>query len=165
MRLDEITSEKEKQQLDEILPVLAAGAGMLARGAAAAGSAALKGGAALARGAGSALSKGASAVGGALSKGASAVGGALAGEPASPTGVAAQAAAQQAEPQQSMGAIDIVNALKDPKIAMQMKAMKQKMPGGDLDAMVDPKGAADQQKQIQDLSTALDTLKKNAGIK
>jgi hypothetical protein len=160
MRLDEIISEKEKQQLDEILPLAALGAG-----AAALGGAALKGGAALARGAGAAIAKGAQAVGGAVKQGVKAVGGALTGEPASPTGGAAQAAAQQAEPQQAMGAIDIVNALKDPKIAMQMKAMKQKMPGGDLDAMVDPKGAADQQKQIQDLSTALDTLKKNAGIK
>ena len=122
-----------------------------------------------------AIAKGAQAVGGVLAKGAKAAGGAiankvgaaLAGEPATPTGGAAQAQAQQADPaaQQALGAIDIVNALKDPKIAMQLKAMKQKMPGGDLDAMVDPKGAADQQKQIGDLSKALDTLKKNAGIK
>ena len=121
-----------------------------------------------------AIAKGAQAVGGVLAKGAKAAGGAiankvgaaLAGEPATPTGGAAQAQAQQADPaaQQALGAIDIVNALKDPKIAMQLKAMKQKMPGGDLDAMVDPKGAADQQKQIGDLSKALDTLKKNAGI-
>ena len=122
-----------------------------------------------------AIAKGAQAVGGVLAKGAKAAGGAiankvgaaLAGEPATPTGGAAQAQAQQADPaaQQALGAIDIVNALKDPKIALQLKAMKQKMPGGDLDAMVDPKGAADQQKQIGDLSKALDTLKKNAGIK
>ena len=128
-----------------------------------------------------AIAKGAQAVGGTLAKGAQAAGGAIAkaagsvankvgsaltGEPASPTGGAAQAQAVKSDPAaQALGAIDIVNALKDPKIAMQLKAMKQKMPGGDLDAMVDPKGAADQQKQIQDLSTALDTLKKNAGIK
>jgi hypothetical protein len=137
-------------RIDEFAPALAA----IAKGAQAVGST---------------LAKGAQAAGGAITKAASSVantaGKALAGEPASPTGGAAQAAAQQDEPQQAMGAIDIVNALKDPKIAMQMKAMKQKMPGGNLDAMVDPKGAADQQKQIQDLSIALDTLKKNAGIK
>jgi hypothetical protein len=111
-----------------------------------------------------AIAKGAQAVGGALAKGASTVankvGGALSGTPATATGGQAQAQAQQA-----LGAIDIVNAIKDPKVAMQLKAMKQKMPGGNLDAMVDPKSAQDQQKQIQDLSNALDTLKKNAGIK
>jgi hypothetical protein len=137
-------------RIDEFAPALAA----IAKGAQAVGGT---------------LAKGAQAAGGAIAKAAGSVankvGGALTGEPASPTGGAAQAQAQQDEPQQAMGAVDIVNALKDPKIAMQMKAMKQKMPGGDLDAMVDPKGAADQQKQIQDLSIALDTLKKNAGIK
>lgn len=128
-----------------------------------------------------AIAKGAQAVGGTLAKGAQAAGGtiakaagsvankvgsALSGEPASPTGGAAQSQAAKSDPvAQAPGAIDIVNALKDPKIAMQMKAMKDKMPGGDLDALVDPKGAADQQKQIKDLSTALDTLKKNAGIR
>jgi len=121
-----------------------------------------------------AIAKGAQAVGGTLAKGAKAVGttvankvgSALTGEPATPTGGAAQAQAQQADPAAAApGAIDIVNALKDPKVAMQLKAMKQKMPGGNLDAMVDPKGAADQQQQIKDLSVALDTLKKNAGIK
>ena len=132
-----------------------------------------------------AIAKGAQAVGGAVAKGAQAVGGALAntaqtvrtavannaagtvtGTPATPTGSAAQAQTQQAAPQQqTLGAMDIVNALKDPQVALQLKAMKQKMPGGNLDAMVDPKGAADQQKQIGDLSKALDTLKKNAGIK
>ena len=162
MRLDEITSEKEKQKLDEILPLAALGAG-----AAALGGAALKGGAALARGAGTAIVKGAQAVGGVVKQGAKAIGGALTGAAATPTGGAAQAQAQQADPaaQQTLGAIDIVNALKDPQVALQLKAMKQKMPGGNLDAMVDPKGAADQQKQIGDLSKALDTLKKNAGIK
>lgn len=139
-------------RIDEFAPALAA----IAKGAQAVGGA---------------LSKGAQAAGGAIAKAAGGVankvGGALAGSPATPTGGAAQAQAQQADPaaQQALGAIDIVNALKDPKIAMQLKAMKQKMPGGDLDAMVDPKGAADQQKQIGDLSKALDTLKKNAGIK
>ena len=138
-------------RIDEFAPALAA----IANGAQAVGGT---------------LAKGAQAAGGAIAKTASSVankvGSALTGEPASPTGGAAQAQAQQADPAaQAPGAIDIVNALKDPKIAMQLKAMKQKMPGGDLDAMVDPKGAADQQKQIQDLSTALDTLKKNAGIK
>lgn len=138
-------------RIDEFAPALAA----IAKGAQAVGGT---------------LAKGAQAAGGAIAKAAGGVankvGGALTGEPATPTGGAAQAQAQQADPAaQAMGAMDIVNALKDPKIAMQMKAMKQKMPGGDLDAMVDPKGAADQQKQIQDLSKALDTLKKNAGIK
>ena len=138
-------------RIDEFAPALAA----IAKGAQAVGGT---------------LAKGVQAAGGAIAKAAGGVankvGGALTGEPATPTGGAAQAQAQQADPAaQAMGAMDIVNALKDPKIAMQMKAMKQKMPGGDLDAMVDPKGAADQQKQIQDLSTALDTLKKNAGIK
>ena len=99
-------------------------------------------------------------------EGAQALGGALTGTPATSTGGAALAQAVKSYPAaQAPGAIDIVNALKDPKIAMQMKAMKDKMPGGDLDALVDPKGAADQQKQIKDLSTALDTLKKNAGIR
>ena len=132
-----------------------------------------------------AIAKGAQAVGGAVAKGAQAVGGALAntaktvgtavankaagtltGTPATPTGGAAQAQTQQDAPQQqALGAMDIVNALKDPQVALQLKAMKQKMPGGNLDAMVDPKGAADHQKQLQDLSKALDTLKKNAGIK
>ena len=89
----------------------------------------------------------------------------LTGTPATPAGAAAQAQAQQAAPQQqTLGAVDIVNALKDPQVALQLKAMKQKMPGGNLDAMVDPKGAADQQKHLTDLSKALDTLKKNAGI-
>ena len=116
-----------------------------------------------------AIAKGAQAVGGALAKGAQAAGGAIAnkvgtalsGKPATSTGGAAQDQAQQ----QTLGAIDIVNALKDPQVALQLKAMKQKMPGGNLDAMVDPKAAADQQKQIGDLSKALDILKKNAGIK
>lgn len=120
-----------------------------------------------------AIAKGAQAVGGALAKGAKTVGtavankvgAALTGEPATPTGGAAQAQAGQTDPQQAPGAMDIVNAIKDPKVAMQLKAMKQKMPGGNLDAMVDPKGAADQQQQLKDLSTALDMLKKNAGIK
>jgi hypothetical protein len=52
MRLSEITSVKEQQQLDEILPALGAVAGGVARGAAALGSAAMKGGAALAKGIG-----------------------------------------------------------------------------------------------------------------
>jgi hypothetical protein len=137
-------------RIDEFAPALAA----IAKGAQAVGST---------------LAKGAKTVGAAVANKvgsvANAAGKALAGEPASPTGGAAQASAQQDEPQQAMGAMDIVSALKDPKIAQQMKAMKQQMPGGDLDAMVDPKGAADQQKLIQDLGTALDTLKKNAGIK
>ena len=41
MRLSEITSAEEQQQLDEILPVLGAVAGGVARGAAALGGAAL----------------------------------------------------------------------------------------------------------------------------
>lgn len=138
-------------RIDEFAPALAA----IAKGAQAVGGV---------------LAKGAKAAGGAITKAAGSVankvGSALSGEPATPTGGAAQAQAQQDDPAaQAPGAIDIVNALKDPKIAQQMKAMKQQMPGGDLDAMVDPKGAADQQKLIQDLGTALDTLKKNAGIK
>jgi len=55
MRLSEITSAKEQQQLDEILPVLGAVAGGVARGAAALGGAALRGGAALAKGVGMTL--------------------------------------------------------------------------------------------------------------
>ena len=70
MRLNEITSAKEQQQLDEILPVLGAVAGGVARGAAALGGAALKGGAALAKGVGSV----AKTVGGAVSQGAKAIG-------------------------------------------------------------------------------------------
>ena len=141
-------------RIDEFAPALAA----IAKGAQAVGGVLAKG----AKTAGGAI---ANKVGGAI---ANKVGAALAGEPATPTGGAAQAQAQQTDPaaqQQALGAIDIVNAIKDPQVAMQLKAMKQKMPGGDLDAMVDPKGAADQQKQISDLSKALDTLKKNAGIR
>ena len=174
MRLDEITSEKEKQKLDEILPALAVGAGMLARGAAAAGGAALRGGSALAKAAGSALSKGASSAGNAISKAASSAGTAisktassagkaLAGTPATPTGAAAQAA--QASPSAALGATDIITALQDPKVAQQMKTMKQKMPDASLDAMVDPTADKEQHAQIQALDQALQALKKNAGIK
>ena len=144
-------------KLDEFAPALAA----IAKGAQAVGGAMSKG----AQAAGSALANTAKTVGTAVANKAA---GTLTGTPATPTGGAAQAQAQQAAPgaqQQSRGAMDIVNALKDPQVALQLKAMKQKMPGGNLDAMVDPKGAADQQKQIGDLSKALDTLKKNAGIK
>lgn len=117
--------------------------------------------------------RGVSATGGAIANAAQAAGSAIAGKPsgviagtpATATGGAAQAQAQKAEPQQAMGAIDVVNAIKDPKVAMQLKTMKQKMPGANLDTMVDPKAADAQQKQISDLSTALDMLKKNAGIK
>jgi len=42
MRLTEFASKEEQEKLDEILPALAAGAGMLARGAAAVGSTALR---------------------------------------------------------------------------------------------------------------------------
>ena len=185
MRLDEITSEKEKQKLDEILPALAVGAGMLARGAAAAGGAALRGGSALAKAAGSALSKGASSAGNAISKGASSAGNAiskaassagtaisktassagkaLGGTPATPTGAAAQAA--QAAPSAAPGAMDIITALQDPKVAQQMKTMKQKMPDASLDAMVDPTADKEQHAQIQALDQALQALKKNAGLK
>lgn len=149
MKLNEIA--QNDRQLDEILPVLAA--------VPAVAGAVVRGGAMLA-------ARGAAAVGRGVAKGAQALGGALTGTPATSTGGAALAQAVKSYPAaQAPGAIDIVNALKDPKIAMQMKAMKDKMPGGDLDALVDPKGAADQQKQIKDLSTALDTLKKNAGIR
>jgi len=61
MRLSDLKEHDE--QLDEILPVIGAAVGGIARGAAAVGSAALKGGAALARGVGSAVSQGAQAVG------------------------------------------------------------------------------------------------------
>ena len=143
-------------KLNEFAPALAA----IAKGAQALGGAAVKG----AQAAGGVLSKAAQTVGTAVANKAA---GTLTGTPASPTGGAAQAAAQQAAPsaQQALGAMDIVNAIKDPQVALQLKAMKQKLPGGNLDAMVDPKAAADQQKQIGDLSKALDTLKKNAGIK
>lgn len=140
-------------KIDEFAPALAA----IAKSAQTLGSAAVKGVSAT----GGAIAKAAQTAGSAIGK----TSNALTGTPATPTGGAAQAQAQQAEPQQAMGAVDIVNAIKDPKVAMQLKTMKQKMPGGDLDAMVDPKGAADKQKQLDDLSTALDTLKKNAGIK
>jgi hypothetical protein len=151
MKLTEFTSVNEQQQLDELLPAVGMGLAALAR------SAATGGGAALAKGAGALAAKGSST----LAKPA----GTLAGKPATPTGQAAQNTAAAAEPGTQMGPIDIINAIKDPKIAQQLKAMKQKMPGSSLDSMVDPKGTQDQQKQIQDLSTALDTLKKNAGIR
>jgi len=178
MRLNEFVSEKEKQKLDEILPVLAVGAGMLARGAAAAGGAALRGGSALAKAAGSALSKGASSAGTAISKaassagtaiskGASSAGKALGGVPATPTGAAAAGAARaaQAAPAAAPGAMDIITALQDPKVAQQMKTMKQKMPDASLDAMVDPTADNEKNAQIQALDQALQALKKNAGLK
>jgi hypothetical protein len=138
-------------RIDEFAPALAA----IAKGAQAVGST---------------LAKGAQAAGGAITKAASSVankvGGALTGEPASPTGGAAQAQAQQADPAaHEPGAMDIVNALKDPKVAQQMKAMKQKMPDASLDAMVDPKADQEHHAQIQALDTALQALKKNAGLK
>ena len=74
MRLSEITSAKEQQQLDEILPALGAVAGGVVRGAAALGNAAVRGGAALAKGVGSAVSQGAKAVSNVASQGAKAVG-------------------------------------------------------------------------------------------
>ncbi len=53
MRLSDL--KEDDKQLDEILPALAAGAGLAARGVAALGGAALRGGAALERGAGSSI--------------------------------------------------------------------------------------------------------------
>ena len=88
MRLQEITSTTEQQQLDEILPVLGAVAGGVARGAAALGGAALRGGAALAKGVGGAVSQGAKAVGNVASQA-----GAMAGGQADPAAQAQEVAA------------------------------------------------------------------------
>jgi hypothetical protein len=137
-----------------------------------------------------ALAKGAQATGGGLAKAAQAATStlakdaqAIAGKAATPTGQAAQTTAtgqtaqttatgqtaqttatgggaQQAE----LGPIDVINAIKDPKIAQQLQTMKQKVPGSSLDSMIDPKGSQDEQKQIQSLDKALQDLKKNAGI-
>lgn len=153
-------------RVDEFAPALAA----IAKGAQALGGAAVKGaqavGGALAKtaqSAGSTIATGAEKVGGAV---ANKVGAALTGTPATPTGGAAQAQAQQADPSaKEPGAMDIVNALKDPKVAQQMKAMKQKMPDASLDAMIDPKADQEHHAQIQALDQALQALKKNAGLK
>lgn len=94
MRLSDLKENDKK--LDEILPVIGAVAGGVARGAAALGGAALRGGAALARGVGSAVAKGAQAVGNTVAKGAQAAGQAatgLAGGGMDP----AQAAAEKKE--------------------------------------------------------------------
>jgi len=155
-------------RIDEFAPALAA----IAKGAQALGGAAVKG----AQAAGGAIAKAAQSAGSTIATGAEKVGGAVAnkvgaaltGTPATPTGGAAQAQAQQAAPgaaEQEPGAMDIVNALKDPKVAQQMKAMKQKMPDASLDAMIDPKADQEHHAQIQALDTALQALKKNAGLK
>lgn len=70
MRLSDLKENDE--QLDEILPAIAAGAGLAARTALGVGGAAL-------RGAGSAIAKGAQAVGSAVKSGAQAVGQAASG--------------------------------------------------------------------------------------
>jgi hypothetical protein len=119
-----------------------------------------------------ALAKGAQATGGGLAKAAQAATSTLAkgaqsiaGKAATPTGQAAQTTATGGGAQQAeLGPIDIINAIKDPKIAQQLQTMKKKMPGSSLDSMVDPKGSQDEQKQIQSLDKALQDLKKNAGI-
>lgn len=67
MRLGEITSAKERQQLDEVLPVLGAVAGGIARGATAVGNAALKGAKAVGGAIGGAVVKSQPAVGQAAS--------------------------------------------------------------------------------------------------
>ena len=61
MRLSDL--KENDKQLDEILPVVGAVAGGIARGAAALGGAALRGGAALAKGAGSAIRAGTQQIG------------------------------------------------------------------------------------------------------
>ena len=107
MKLNEFVSASEQQKLDELVP---AALGALARGATALGGAAVKG---------------AQAVGGAVASGASKLA-SLAGKAATPTGAAAQQQANKADPaqqQQQLGPIDIINAIKDPKVAMQLKAM------------------------------------------
>ena len=63
MRAREFVKERKQEQLDEILPVLAAGAGLLARGAAAAGGAAMRGAAAAGRGVTNLASKATKAAG------------------------------------------------------------------------------------------------------
>ena len=73
MKLNEFVSDKEREQLDEILPALLGAA----RGVAAVGGAALRGGAAVAKGVGNVAVKGAQAVGGAVKQGAQAVGSAV----------------------------------------------------------------------------------------
>ncbi len=81
MRLSDL--KENDKQLDEILPVIGAVGGAvaraavpaIARGAAALGSAALRGGAALARGAGSAISQGAKAIGQGVTQAASGLAG------------------------------------------------------------------------------------------
>lgn len=154
MKLNEFTSEREQQKLDELLPLaaLAPLAGAALRGGAALGGAALRGGAAAAKGIGNLAVKGAQAAGNAVKS---------AGQAASKAVGNIAAAGGDGE----IGPVDIINAIKDPKVAQQLKALKQKMPGADLDAMVDPKAAQDQQQQIKDLDVALKDLKKNAGIK
>lgn len=72
MRLSDL--KENDKQLDEILPALAAGAGMAARGAVAGAGAALRGGAALAKGVGNAVSQGVKAIGNVASKGVNVVG-------------------------------------------------------------------------------------------
>lgn len=108
MRLTDL--KENDKQLDEILPALAAGAGIAARGAAALGGAALRGGTALAKGVGSAVSQGAKAVGNIASQGVKAVGQAaqasgLAGGGMDPAQAAAAAKERQDQKKQVQDAI------------------------------------------------------------
>jgi hypothetical protein len=127
MKLNEFSQD---EKLDEILPVIGAVAGGLARGAAAVGGAALRGGAGLAKGAGQALAKGAQAVGGAVKAGAQAAGQATAS--AAPDPKALAMAAMQAKERKD-------------NITQQMK---------DIDTTI-----TDLQKQKSELQKELATVK------
>jgi hypothetical protein len=97
MRAYEFIPESKDEELDEILPLIGAAGGVLARGAVAAGGAAMRGAAAAGRG----LARGAAAAGRGLVQGAKAVGRGVvkgAGEVANAVGdVAGQAAAGVAQ--------------------------------------------------------------------
>jgi len=97
MRAHEFIPESKDEELDEILPLIGAAGGVLARGAVAAGGAAMRGAAAAGRG----LARGAAAAGRGLVQGAKAVGRGVvkgAGEVANAVGdVAGQAAAGVAQ--------------------------------------------------------------------
>lgn len=154
MKLNEFTSEREQQKLDELLPLAAL---------APLAGAALRGGAAAAKGIGSLAAKGAQAAGQAVKSVGQTVGKAASSVGSNVSKAAGNIAAAAGDSE--IGPLDIINAIKDPKVSQQLKVMKQKMPGSDLDAMVDPKSAQDQQKQIQNIDKAIQDLKKNAGLK
>ena len=98
MKLDEITSEQEQQKLDEILPVLGAVAGGVARGAMALGKSAVQG-----------VGTAAKTVGGAVTQGVKALGqpaqaGGMAGGEEDPAAQAQQIAAAKKEVQDQIKA-------------------------------------------------------------